>query len=169
MTCCACIALVAGVEDDGSPKIRPVDDLTRSSCNAATSTFEKLEYESLDKYLALVRLMGARVSKDLESWKNDIKSAFRRIPILPEHRQFAVIAFKIDGKVLTAKHLALCFGAIASVTHWERIGDLLKAIARRILHIPVLRHVTLSSPSCCCVLAWRTCEKVCRRLLCSGP
>ena len=89
--------------------------------------------------LALLRLLGIKVSKDLEPWKADVASAYRRIPIKPEHREFAGIVFKHDAEVITARHIGLPFGAVASVHNWERVGGLLEAIARRLLHLPVLR------------------------------
>ena len=146
---CVCIqvtlsprfAVEQGVKPDGSTKIRPIDDLTRSGCNAATETTEKLSYESLDLLMTVLRDMEKDMGSDLELWKADIDSAFRRIPVLPEHRQYAHVAFRHDGNVITAQHLGLPFGAVASVHHWERCGELIKAIARRILHLPVLRFV----------------------------
>ena len=70
----------------------------------------------------------------------DIDSAFRRVPLLKEHRQYANVAFRYKGNVVTAEHWATPFGGVASVHHWEREGDLMKAIARRLLHLPVLRR-----------------------------
>ena len=63
------------------------------------------------------------------------------MPVHPEHRQYAHIALKHNGNVMTARHLGLPFGSVASVHHWERTGELIKAIARRLLHLPVLRFV----------------------------
>ena len=134
-------AVIQGVKPDGSPKVRPVDDLTRSECNAATEVTEKLAYESLDELLASARAIGTHVQKDLALWKADIDSAFRRIPIKPQHRQFAHIVFRCDGSIIVSKHLSLPFGAVASVHHWERIGEFIKTVARRLLHLPVLRYV----------------------------
>ena len=37
--------------------------------------------------------------------------------------------------------MSLPFGATSSVHHWERVGELLKAIARRVVHLLVLRFV----------------------------
>ena len=76
-----------GLKADGSLRIRPIDDLTRSGCNAATSPSEKLQYESLDTLLAVGRAAGEAFGHDLSLWKADIASAYRRIPVAPEHRQ----------------------------------------------------------------------------------
>ena len=140
----------------------------RSGCNAATAPGEKLEYETLDLLQKAMRATALSLSEHdpgvgLSLWKADIDSAFRRIPIKPEHRSFAWICFKFNEQVVAARHLALMFGSVASVHHWERIGtprnvreygtsvrllyicyvagNLITAIARRVLFLPVLRFV----------------------------
>ena len=133
---------------DGSRKVRPIDDMTRwahdpasapracarnvclrvrSGCNAATAPGEKLEYETLDLLQQAMRKTAQGLSANdpgvgLSLWKADIDSAFRRIPIKPEHRDFAWICFKYNDHVVAARHLALMFGSVASVHHWERVG-----------------------------------------------
>jgi hypothetical protein len=134
----------------------------RSGCNAATAPGEKLEHETLDLLLQAMRFTAQRSDVGLSLWKADIDSAFRRIPIKPEHRAFAWICFKYNGHAVAARHLALMFGSVASVHHWERVGadggfhvyvvhglvrarmfagELITAIARRVLFLPVLRFV----------------------------
>ena len=53
----------------------------------------------------------------------DIDSAFRRIPIRPEHRAYSNIVFKCNDHTIIARHLSLMFGSVASVHHWERVGE----------------------------------------------
>ena len=134
-------AVVQGVKDNGEPKVRPVDDMTRSQCNAATEVSEKLTYESLDGLMDTIQYMQKTAGSDLNLWKADIDSAFRRVPLKPEHRKYAVVAFKHDGQVILAKHLACPFGSVASVHNWDRVGEFIKAVARRLLHLPVSRFV----------------------------
>jgi hypothetical protein len=40
-----------------------------------------------------------------------------------------------------AMHYACPFGAVSSVYAWEEIGDMITKIARRLLHLVVLRYV----------------------------
>jgi len=143
-----CFVLLSGVKADGSRKVRPIDDMTRwpldtavtpracarnvclrvrSGCNAATAPGEKLEYETLDLLQQAMRTTAQALSDNdsgvgLSLWKADIDSAFRRIPIKPAHRSFAWICFKYNDQVVAARHLALMFGSVASVHHWERVG-----------------------------------------------
>ena len=97
----------------------------------------------------------------LAIWKADIDSAFRRLPLKPEHRDLAWVVWRMDKTHMAiAKHFSMPFGAIASVHYWDRIGlwfcsalslvsrvlawatgALLTFIARRVLHLPVLRYV----------------------------
>ena len=75
-------------------------------------------------------------------WKADIDAAYRRLPISPGHRSFAWIAFRLsETETVLAQHMAMPFGAVASVHAWDRIGALLARIARRLLKIPILRYV----------------------------
>ena len=98
-----------------------------------------------------------------------ISLAGRRIAIQPSHRQFAYIAFKSEGNVFIVGHKVFMFGAISAVHAWERIGgnvlhkracfrhvhvfcytgELVKAIGRRYLHLPLLRQETYCSNSLC--------------------
>ena len=74
-------------------------------------------------------------------FKADVDSAFRRMPIKPEHRKFAHIFFRVGDSIFTATHLAMMFGSIASVHSWHRLGCLLRAFGRRLLRIPLLCFV----------------------------
>ena len=127
------------MKPDGSEKLRPIDDFSKSGCNEATHATEKLKYDACEVFLATLREASAQLGMDLSLWKADIGSAFRRIPVAPEQRNLAWVAFVHDGKTIAAQHLCLPFGSIASVHHWDRLGALIRAIARRILHLPVLR------------------------------
>ena len=132
----------AYLEADGSAKLRPVDDLSRSQVNSACSVSEKLSSDSLDTLIAAMRCAHGHFGSDLHLWKADIASAFRRIPVKPQHRKFAWVTWKVGEKVYAAQHLVMPFGAKASVHHWYSEGDFLLCLARRLLHLPVMRQVT---------------------------
>ena len=51
------------------------------------------------------------------------------------------VAFLHGGQTHISRHLAMPFGASASVHAWDRIGALICHIARRVLHLPILRYV----------------------------
>ena len=69
-------------------QVRPIDDLTRSGCNAATETTEKLSYESLDALLAVLRALEKAVGPDLTPWKVGNRSA---LSLQYSSVQFAVL------------------------------------------------------------------------------
>jgi len=58
-----------GTKPDGSCKLRPIDDMSRSDCNLATAPSEKLEYESLDKFLKVIQATEKVAGKELGFWK----------------------------------------------------------------------------------------------------
>ena len=130
-----------GVKADGAPKLRPIDDFSRSGCNAVTFPAEKLVYESLDSFTAALRRAHGRLGCKMGLWKADIDSAYRRIPVHPAHGQHGWIVFLLHGQAWASQHKGLPFGSVASVHHWNRVGALLCALARRLLHIPVSRYV----------------------------
>ena len=136
------IVTSAGIDKDGRPKYRAVDDFTRSLMNAATAASEKLRCDTLDIFHATLRESVARMgvcvaycgvqrlrwafcsfSKVGQSlWKADIDAAFRRIPIRPDHRPFGYICFLHKGRVVVAEHITMMFGSVASVHNWDRVG-----------------------------------------------
>ncbi len=74
-------------------------------------------------------------------WKVDVDSAFRRIPLRPEHGWASWVAFMVAGCVYVSQHFACPFGACSSVHAWERAGALLTTIARKLLRLPIFRYV----------------------------
>jgi len=73
------VLCVPGVRADGSPKLRAIDDFTRSRVNERTYPTEKLRYESIESLLALLRLCRSAWGDGLALYKADIDSAYRRI------------------------------------------------------------------------------------------
>ena len=55
-------------------------------------------------------------------WKADINAAYKRIPLLPAHRQFAQVVYATAKGIMTAMHYSMPFGAISAVHAWNRIG-----------------------------------------------
>ena len=124
-----------------------------------SKVLEKLKYDGMDSYFALLQafedstevrqlpfaaahvliLVSCQGPKVL--YKADIDSAYRRVPILPEHRKFASVMFLHEGAVYTSTHTAMMFGGVASVHAWHRVACLLRAIARRCLKLPMLCFV----------------------------
>lgn len=134
---------VAKTKEDGTVKVRPVDDCTTSGLNAATQPTVKLTVDGADRLLQLAREVDAahKNHEVPEFFKADIKGAYRRIPIRPDHRWAAAVCWAGEGTVHFAQHLAMPFGAVSSVHAWDRVAKLLMAIGRRLLKLPLLVYV----------------------------
>ena len=121
--------------------MRSVDHMTQSQVNASTVMMEKMGHDTLDVLIEIMRSMMVDSTDALSMYKADIDSAYRRIPLRPEHRCYATIAFKHKSMVLLLQHMATPFGAVSSVHNWERVGALICAIGRRVLKLPLARYV----------------------------
>ena len=136
-------AVEQGVKDDGSIKKRAIDDETASGVNMCTEGGDKIICHSIDVLMQAIKLMGFREGgfKKLSLWKADIKSAYRRIPIRPADRWLAWVALVIEGQVKVARHNSMMFGSRGSVVAWNRIGEFVRAIARKMLRVSCFRWV----------------------------
>ena len=170
-----------GTTADGSPKIRAVDDCTIARVNSATqpqagdaasalsphrwySWQEKMSHDTVDTLFKVTRgLFPQCESQGVAFFKADIDAAFRRVPLLPEHRRWAWVLFRHGEETLAAQHYALPFGAggivaraptpstpseafantapVSSVHNWERVGALFTHICQVLLRVPLLRYV----------------------------
>ena len=92
---------------DGSVKIRPVDHFSWSGCdrqkensvNGHTAPREKLSHETLDELAVAMKHFVGAVNETPGLVKADIDAAFRRVPIRPDHRWAAGIAFRVGFQV----------------------------------------------------------------------
>ena len=116
--------------------------MTSCLVNLCTTVREKLRCDTLDMlfevlvmFMALLQVhsTAARKPKAItfvtccvqgpcSLWKADINAAYKRIPLLPAHRQFARVVHATVRGMMTAQHYSMPFGAIAAVHAWDRIG-----------------------------------------------
>ena len=130
-----------GLKPDGSMKIRAVDDETINGSNSCCQPGEKLRMDGVDMLIAVLQMFVTIAQVLPHLTKADIDSAYRRVPLNPAHRWAASVVFMHRGVAMVAEHMAMPFGAVASVHAWDRVGALLCFIARKILHIPIMRFV----------------------------
>ena len=57
----------------------------------------------VDKLLAIANLQHKHGKTDLAFGKADVKAAYRRIPICPEHRKFSWVAFATKDKTYVSR------------------------------------------------------------------
>jgi len=132
---------VSQPKPDGSLKVRPVDDFTRSRVNGACAPAEKLSVEGADQLVAVARAFFELHGALPELWKADIDSAYRRIPLAPADRWAAVSIFKEGGRLWCSQHQVCPFGALASCHDWDRVAAMLSHFAKRLAKLPVSRYV----------------------------
>ena len=133
--------MARGVKADGAPKIRAVDDESRGGVNAACQPAERLQLDGADVLVDAIRFFRDRHGCAPALFKADVDSAYRRIPIAPEHRWAAYSTYVHDGNTWVTGHLAMMFGALAAVFGWDRVGAALAHLARKLLRIATLRYV----------------------------
>ena len=98
---------------------------------------------NLDQLVTMTKALSFRAGgfKKLSMWKADISSAYRRVPIRCEDKWMAWIAMIDQDKVKIAQHNVAMFGARGSVLAWDRVGEMIRTIACKVLRIPSLRWV----------------------------
>ena len=132
-----------GTKVDGSVKVRAIDDMTDSGVNLCSEGGSKIQCDGIDALVQSIKRLCFHSGgfKKLGLWKADIKSAYRRIPIMPEQRWLAGVVMKTDEGITVSRHNAMMFGAYGSVVAWDRIGKMISNIALKVLRIPNCRWV----------------------------
>ena len=120
-------------------RTRVVDHATESGLNPATAPTERVMHDTLDVLLLMLRQM-LTLGVQPRMWKQDVRKAFRCVPIAPEHQEFSWVVFGIQGRLWIARHLGCPFGATASVHNWHRVGALVVTVARRLFLVPAARY-----------------------------
>ena len=95
-------SIVQGVKPDGAPKIRVVDDESRGGINSACQPAERLLLDGADILVDALRCYHDRHGHAPALFKADIDSAYRRVPIAPEHR-LRGFRVPLKGAVLGAR------------------------------------------------------------------
>ena len=147
-----------GLKPDGSVKIRAVDHMSWSasqgqkrkrsrkqikeqSINGHCELPAKVSHDHLDGMLQLLRVVFALTGAVPWLWKADIDAAFRRVPLMGAHIWASGVAYLVDNVAWCSFHYGMPFGATSSVWAWHRVGAMIAFLARKLLHLPVLRYV----------------------------
>ena len=150
--------MAQGVKADGTVKVRAVDHLSWSharnvgrkrtrkevkngSVNGHYQPTCPITHDHLDDLLSAMQLQTSLCDEVPWLWKADVDAAFRRVPLCEAHKWAAGVAYLYKGEPWVATHLGMPFGATSSVVAWHRIGELITALARKLLHLPVFRYV----------------------------
>ena len=97
---------VSQLRPDGSEKQRAVDHLSWSagrskadSVNGHTAPAERIKHDTLDALAIGMPVLKEKVQEVPGLIKADVDSAYRRVPIRPEHRWACGVAFRAFGQV----------------------------------------------------------------------
>ena len=124
----SCVSPRFGIKQ--GQKVRPIDNFSASLVNSTVGLPERLEVESIDAVVALVRrvmkLEGCRC--ELVGRTYDLKKAYRQLGVHPEHLRYSWAAVWDDEahepKVFQLRSLP--FGAAASVAAFLRLSRALR-------------------------------------------
>jgi len=148
-------AVEQGLKPNGDTKIRAVDNMSwahapgrtskkrlrEQSVNGCSAIPEKVQHDHVDDLAEGMSKFRRLMKEPPALVKADISAAFRRVPLFPDHRWAAGVAYMAEGQAWVAWHIACMFGAASSVYNWERIGALLAAIIVGVLKICLFRYV----------------------------
>ena len=126
-------------------KLRPIDDCLEAQLNSAYTSTIRLELQDSD-YLASMALRLAEKMRQKgrhavgRPWGGkclDLSKAYKQMPILPQHRDLAVIFFRdVEGRARFYVPRSLIFGATAAVYGFNRASRSLWWIINRFLKVP---------------------------------
>ena len=105
----------------GGYRTRVVYHLSQGLQNCATWCQRKVAVDGLDAFrVLLVWLMSVGI--DPRCFKRDVKSAYRRAPIRPEHHRFSAVIWMVDNSIWWSTHKSMPFGERRSgpIPLWSR-------------------------------------------------
>ena len=119
--------IIQGEDDEGKPKVRPIDDFSESLINSTVSTSEKVLLHTVDFIGALLcKWFGscakAGVDSSLVARSVDLKSAYRQLPISEASLRHAMLSVYDPSAKRPCLFQLRClpFGATSSVAHFLR-------------------------------------------------
>ena len=123
-------------------KVRLIDDFSISAVNDSCVSHNKIDLHMIDTFAAMVRMwfsesQGAGVSPELLAKTYDLKSAYRQIPIHPQHLKYSYfVVYNCElGKPQIYQLLTLPFGATHSVYCFLRLSRMLFTVATKGLYL----------------------------------
>lgn len=125
-------------------KVRAIDDEAANQTNLAAYIRERMVLNTPDDIAATIKFLR-HMEHDclLSGTAIDMSSAFRNVPVLPEHRRHQVVA-AWDCELDKPAWLIMrghTFGASASMLNFNRLSTLLVRILRVICHIPTAHYI----------------------------
>ena len=124
-------------DENGATKVRRGEDWRRAGHNAAVRAHDVPTHHFVDDYVDIIRrvveLVGPEQAEALRIFGHDLLNAYRQWPVKePAHSGTFLPA---PHGVTMWFHMAMCFGAAASVWNFNRTADALQALKRVLLWV----------------------------------
>ena len=124
-------------DENGATKVRRGEDWRRAGHNATVKAHDVPTHHFVDDYVDIIRrvveLVGPAQAEALRIFGHDLLNAYRQWPVKePAHSGTFLPA---PNGVTMWFHMAMCFGAAASVWNFNRTADALQALKRVLLWI----------------------------------
>eukprot|EP00435_Cladocopium_sp_Y103_P067368 s421_g29.t4 len=118
-------------------KLRPIDDGLEAQINAAYTSTIRLDLQDADYVIAMVLELSRWPGMKWCGKTLDLSKAYKQLPILPDHRDLAVVHFKDEsGAPVFYVPNSLMFGSTAAVFAFNRVSRSLWFLINRYLKIP---------------------------------
>ena len=123
-------------------KVRAVDDLRHARTNTACQIATPNTLPTWD-HIAQLALTGAAYQTNWSFFKEDHASAYKWLPLQPDHARYAAVALQspVDGNWYSFTPRALMFGSVASVLHYTCLSRIIASLACRLLGIPMVGYI----------------------------
>jgi hypothetical protein len=128
----------------GVTTTRCIDDFAQSLINDTVNVNRRIRMGSIPDFVESARRLHAALpNQRLHVMRSDFQAAYRSCPIRPDHVPLANILVRDPdtGRVSVSSQWAMPFGAVSAVYAWDRLGEALTAILRKIFLFPASRYV----------------------------
>ena len=122
-------------------KTRIADHGTECGINPNTSTEDTIKHDTVDVLMEIeLRFLQAGRPR-LSKWKRDVKRAFKRIPVMANHRRLTGAVWQAGQDVWFSRHIGMPFGTTSAGLGWHRLANVVMAFCRRLLFLTAGRYV----------------------------
>ena len=118
--------------------IRPITDCSMprdiSVNNFCADIIQDFQYKSVDHVLAMLQEGDYMAVVD-------IKSAYRSVPIFPDHRKYIGLKWEINGETVFIEDSRLCFGLCLGPSYFDKISGFVYNILADMYNIQAVNYL----------------------------
>ena len=131
--------LEQGVDENGHPKYRRIDDHSASANNMVAHRLQKVPMTMVDYVAVLVEYAFTVLSCKVKLATEDMKSAYRQVALLPDHVRFAITAVynPSTGGVDLHEIYGQPFGAGHAVPNFCRVAEWMSRLLSRCFKLAI--------------------------------